>query len=199
VDGYRYFSACVATYLDWTILFYFPRITPNGGFKDSLFSHERFGTREQISARLGGYISRLHEGALHSEPEDSLIKVFRRSPKIIDVVLSPHVVRPSYFNRFNLETITWKNTRVKIFYHPERNSAGVMSLPLFVSPQLQNIENLQDSFRFLKHALRKEMDQLAKVAVSKWSFLNIDYRARQRSLESFRRKMKKLYANHPQG
>ncbi len=100
VDGYRYFSACVATYLDWTMLLYFPRTTPNGGFKDSLFSYERFGTRQQISARLEGYISRLHEGASHSEPEDFLIKAFRRSPKIMDVVLSPYVVRPSYFSPF---------------------------------------------------------------------------------------------------
>ena len=172
VDGARNYSAFIATYNGWTIMFYIPAVTTTGRLREDLFSHERFGTRAQIGARLGSYLShrREHPEAPKEHAPEELAKIFKRNKKVIDVILSPHSVGRGFSQRYDLQVLRWPSTRAALFYHPRHDAVGPMSLPVFIAPFLGKSENVVDALRCLKSVLRMGTIR-APGELGRWKFL----------------------------
>ena len=192
-DNYCYFSSVVATYLGWTILLYFPQIALNGRW-ESRFAHDRFAIRVQIDSRLGGYTSyKIEHPRGKKEPKlEELIQVFKRNPKVIDVVLSPHSIGRKFASSGNLQSLTWQSSKAALFFHSQHSSVGPTSLPVFIAPLVRNASDLKDSIRCLKAALRIELNRRSNTP-SKWHFVEVDYRSRWRSIKRFGKEMRQAF------
>jgi hypothetical protein len=168
VDGHRFFSTFIATFGKWTCFFYIPK-QAIAGKTERLFAFERFSLRSQVAARFGGYLANGHRRPNLPEIE-GYIKLFRRFPKQIDVIVSPYSVANSYIKKFDVKMLSWAGTKAALFYKTNPQYAGVASLPVFIAPAITNQEMLADALRALKSALRLELKSHG-AAEERWGFL----------------------------
>lgn len=170
LDGVKHFSVFVATCLKWSCFFYVPK-QAIAGRSERTFAHERFGVRSQIGARFGGYLANPDRRTSDSAETEKLIRLFRRFPQQIDVIISPYSVATSYVRKFDVKTLSWPGTRAVVFYRTDGPDAGIATLPLFVGGAITNRETLSDALRALRAALRLELRTHGAVP-EKWGFLS---------------------------
>lgn len=169
LDNVRHFSVFLATFGTWTCFFYVPKHALVGK-SERLFAFERSGVRSSIAARLHGYLSQAKRSRAKSPQEETLIRLFRRFPRQIDVILSPYSVATSYVKAFDVKILSWPGTKVALFYQTDSPYAGVAILPILVAPGITNREKLSDAVRALQSALRVEL-RAHHATEEKWSFL----------------------------
>jgi hypothetical protein len=180
LDNIRYYSAYLVTYLEWALFFYFPQIALNGR-RESMFAHDRFGTRSQVDARLGGYImySKQDRNAKKEPMLHDVIRVVKRHKKVVDVILSPHSIGRRFAQTGDVQTLSWPKVKGVMFFHRQHPYVAATALPLFSAPSLGNLQDLRGAIRCLKAALRVELAQNGATS-STWHFL--EPRLRWRSL-----------------
>jgi hypothetical protein len=120
LDGIRNFSALLVTLATWTCFFYVPR-HPISGKGERIFN---LGVRSQISTRLGGYLAYREQRRSDSAESERLIRLFRRFPRQIDIMISRYGVGTSYLKGFDVRTHSWPGTKVALFYKINNPYAG---------------------------------------------------------------------------
>jgi hypothetical protein len=169
IDRVTNFSAFIATLGTWTCFFYIPKMALVGK-NERAFAINRSSIRSQIGVSLAGYLAHAESRHLHIEQAEGLIKLFRRFPRQIDVIISSHQVGTAHLRAIDVRTLTWSGTKASAYFKSDSPYAGNAVLPIFFAPRVTNHEMLSDALRALRSALLVELRSHAAVE-GRWIFL----------------------------